>query len=168
MHHTTHMAICSAPVIIISTCVLCLFWFNKHASYFLPLFFHFSLPLDFFWIFNHSHTIHNPLTQLCPPSSTCPFSHIFSQFSLTICTISHIGDPDHTRKIELIRYLMSGYVNGKVLDTLSEHANALASSAVASLEDEANQLSHFPFLPVPNDPVLIVPRHHGWYTVVAK
>lgn len=59
---------------------------------------------------------------------------------------------------------MSGYVNGKVLDTLSEHANALASSAVASLEDEADQLSHFPFLPVPSDPVLIVPRHHGWYS----
>uniref|UniRef100_A0A3B4WA45 plus-end-directed kinesin ATPase n=2 Tax=Seriola lalandi dorsalis TaxID=1841481 RepID=A0A3B4WA45_SERLL len=71
-----------------------------------------------------------------------------------------LSKPDHTRKIELVRYLMSGYVNGKVLDTLSEHANALASSAVASLEDEAEQLSHFPFLPVPNDPVLIVPRHH--------
>uniref|UniRef100_A0A7N8YHL7 plus-end-directed kinesin ATPase n=1 Tax=Mastacembelus armatus TaxID=205130 RepID=A0A7N8YHL7_9TELE len=71
-----------------------------------------------------------------------------------------LSKPDHTRKIELIRYLMSGYVNGMVLDTLSEHANALASSAVASLEKEADQLSHFPFLPVPNDPVLIVPRHH--------
>ncbi|MEQ2178134.1 hypothetical protein GOODEAATRI_010826, partial [Goodea atripinnis] len=53
----------------------------------------------------------------------------------------------------LIRYLVSGYVNGKVLDTLSEHANALASSAVASLEDEADQLSHFPFLSSLNDPV---------------
>ncbi|XP_031142477.1 kinesin-like protein KIF1B isoform X17 [Sander lucioperca] len=71
-----------------------------------------------------------------------------------------LSKPDHTRKIELVRYLMSGYVNGKVLDTLSEHANALASSAVASLEDEADHLSHFIFLPVPNDPVLIVPRHH--------
>uniref|UniRef100_A0A8C4INV1 plus-end-directed kinesin ATPase n=1 Tax=Dicentrarchus labrax TaxID=13489 RepID=A0A8C4INV1_DICLA len=71
-----------------------------------------------------------------------------------------LSRPDHTRKIELVRYLMSGYMNGKVLDTLSEHANALASSAVASLEDEADQLSHFPFLPVPSDPVLIVPRHH--------
>nr|XP_057939179.1 kinesin-like protein KIF1B isoform X15 [Doryrhamphus excisus] len=71
-----------------------------------------------------------------------------------------LSKPDHTRKIELVRYLMSGYVNGKVLDTLSEHANALASSAVASLEDEADQLSHFPFLPVPDDPVFIVPRHH--------
>lgn len=59
---------------------------------------------------------------------------------------------------------MSGYVNVRVLDTLSEHANALASSAVASLEDEADQLSHFPFLLVPSDPVLTVPRHHGWYS----
>lgn len=59
---------------------------------------------------------------------------------------------------------MSGYVNGKVLDTLSEHANALASSAVASLEDEADQLSHFLFLPLPSDHVLTVPRHHGWYS----
>lgn len=59
---------------------------------------------------------------------------------------------------------MSGYVNGKVLDTLSEHANALASSAVASLEDEADQLSHFPFLSVLDDHVFVVPRHHGWYS----
>ncbi|XP_077399136.1 kinesin-like protein KIF1B isoform X2 [Vanacampus margaritifer] len=71
-----------------------------------------------------------------------------------------LSKPDHTRKIELLRYLMSGYVNGKVLDTLSEHANALASTAVASLEDEADQLSHFPFLSVLDDPVFIVPRHH--------
>lgn len=70
---------------------------------------------------------------------------------------------DHTRKIELVRYLMSSYVHGKVLDTLSEHANALASSAMASLEDEADQLSHFPFLSMPCDLVLTVPRHHGWY-----
>ncbi|XP_077588142.1 kinesin-like protein KIF1B isoform X11 [Stigmatopora nigra] len=71
-----------------------------------------------------------------------------------------LSKPDHTRKIELLRYLMSGYMNGKVLDTLSEHANALASSAVASLEDEAEQLSHFPFLSVLHDPVFVVPRHH--------
>lgn len=73
------------------------------------------------------------------------------------------SEVDHARKIELIRYLMSGYVHGQVLDTLSEHANALASTAVASLENGADQLSHFPFLPVPNDPVLTVPKHHGWY-----
>ncbi|XP_047435087.1 kinesin-like protein KIF1B isoform X11 [Mugil cephalus] len=71
-----------------------------------------------------------------------------------------LSKPDHTRKIELICYLMSGYVHDRVLDTLSEHANALASTAVASLEDEADQLSHFPFLPAAADPVLIVPRHH--------
>lgn len=70
---------------------------------------------------------------------------------------------DHTRKIELVRYLMSSYVHGRVLDTLSEHANALASSAMASLEDEAEQLSHFRFLPMPCDLVLTVPRHHGGY-----
>lgn len=72
--------------------------------------------------------------------------------------------PDHARKIELLRHLMSGYVNSKVLDTLSEHANALASTAVASLEDEADQPSHFPFLPMLSDVVLTVPRHHGRYT----
>ncbi|XP_008411618.1 kinesin-like protein KIF1B isoform X21 [Poecilia reticulata] len=71
-----------------------------------------------------------------------------------------LSKPDHTRKIELIRYLVSGYVNGKVLDTISEHANALASSAVASLEDEADQLSHFPFLSALHDPVFTVPKHH--------
>lgn len=58
---------------------------------------------------------------------------------------------------------MSGYVHGQVLDTLSEHANALASTAVATLEDGADQLAHFPFLPVPNSPVFKVPQHHGWY-----
>lgn len=58
---------------------------------------------------------------------------------------------------------MSGYVNGVVLDTLSEHANALASTAVAHLEEEDDQLCRFPFLPVPNDPVLVVPKHHGRY-----
>lgn len=75
---------------------------------------------------------------------------------------AHTSYTDHTRKIELICYLMSGYVNGKVLDTLSEHANALASTAVASLEDEADQLSHFPFLLESTDPVFTVPKHHGW------
>ncbi|XP_064156886.1 kinesin-like protein KIF1B isoform X4 [Anguilla rostrata] len=71
-----------------------------------------------------------------------------------------LSKPDHARKIELIRYLMSGYVHGQVLDTLSEHANALASSAVASLEDGADQPAHFPFLPVPTGPAMTVPRHH--------
>uniref|UniRef100_A0AAY4C392 plus-end-directed kinesin ATPase n=1 Tax=Denticeps clupeoides TaxID=299321 RepID=A0AAY4C392_9TELE len=71
-----------------------------------------------------------------------------------------LSKPDHAKKIELIRYLMSGYVNVQVLDTLSEHANALASTAVASLEDSGDQLTQFPFLPVPNSPVRTVPKHH--------
>ncbi|KAL4593372.1 kinesin-like protein KIF1C-like, partial [Arapaima gigas] len=55
---------------------------------------------------------------------------------------------------------MSGYVHGQVLDALSEHANALASTAMASLEDGADQLSRFPFLPVPTSPAQTVPQHH--------
>ncbi|MGH0168544.1 UNVERIFIED_CONTAM: hypothetical protein FKN15_054905 [Acipenser sinensis] len=70
-----------------------------------------------------------------------------------------LSKPDHTRKIELIRYLVSGYVSGQMLDTVSEHANALASSAVASFEDRADQLSKFPFLPVMHCLVLTVPKH---------
>lgn len=58
---------------------------------------------------------------------------------------------------------MSGYMHGQVLDTLSEHANALASTAVASLEEGADELSHFPFLPVPNSPVFRVRKHNGWF-----
>ncbi|MGH0156820.1 UNVERIFIED_CONTAM: hypothetical protein FKN15_032614 [Acipenser sinensis] len=72
-----------------------------------------------------------------------------------------LSKPDHTRKIELIRYLVSGYVSGQMLDTVSEHANALASSAVASFEDRADQLSKFPFLPVMHCLVLTVPKHDG-------
>ncbi|XP_029911302.1 kinesin-like protein KIF1B isoform X9 [Myripristis murdjan] len=71
-----------------------------------------------------------------------------------------LSKPDHVRKIELLRYLMSGYMNGQVLDTLSVHANALASTAVASLEDKADQLSHFPIIPAPFYFVLTVPKHH--------
>ncbi|XP_058858564.1 kinesin-like protein KIF1B isoform X8 [Acipenser ruthenus] len=70
-----------------------------------------------------------------------------------------LSKPDHARKIELIRYLVSGYVSGQVLDTVSEHANALASTAVASFEDRADQLSKFPFLPVMHCLVLTVPKH---------
>ncbi|XP_071654708.1 kinesin-like protein KIF1B isoform X11 [Patagioenas fasciata] len=61
-----------------------------------------------------------------------------------------LSKPDHERKIELIRYLMSGYVNVHVLNALSEHANVLASSAVAAFQDGADQLPPFLFLPVPN------------------
>ncbi|XP_038015737.1 kinesin-like protein KIF1B isoform X7 [Motacilla alba alba] len=61
-----------------------------------------------------------------------------------------LSKPDHERKIELIRYLMSGYVNVHVLNTLSEHATVLASSAVAAFQDGADQLPPFLFLPVPS------------------
>ncbi|XP_042650133.1 kinesin-like protein KIF1B isoform X7 [Tyto alba] len=61
-----------------------------------------------------------------------------------------LSKPDHERKIELIRYLMSGYVNVHVLNTLSEHANVLASSAVAAFQDGADQLPPFLFLPIPS------------------
>ncbi|XP_074704581.1 kinesin-like protein KIF1B isoform X3 [Strix aluco] len=61
-----------------------------------------------------------------------------------------LSKPDHERKIELIRYLMSGYVNVHVLNALSEHANVLASSAVAAFQDGADQLPPFLFLPVPS------------------
>ncbi|XP_058849165.1 kinesin-like protein KIF1B isoform X12 [Acipenser ruthenus] len=70
-----------------------------------------------------------------------------------------LSKPDHARKIELIKYLVSGYVSGQVLDTVSENANALASTAVASFEDRADQLSKFPFLPVMHCLVLTVPKH---------
>ncbi|XP_068014466.1 kinesin-like protein KIF1B isoform X1 [Melanerpes formicivorus] len=61
-----------------------------------------------------------------------------------------LSKPDHERKILLIRYLMSGYVNVHVLNTLSEHANVLASSAVAAFQDGTDQLPPFLFLPVPS------------------
>lgn len=129
--------------------------------------FHFSFISRFLWIFIFvSYLIILPPSIILLPNSVLTHPHLLLRTShpilLTVRTISHAETPDHTRKIELVRYLMSGYVNVKVLDTLSEHANALASSAVASLEDEADQLSHFPFLTVPSDPVFIVPRHHGW------
>lgn len=134
--------------------------FYQHASSLLS----FLASTGFFFfclLFDHFPTMCNPLFQLCSSSFHNPISTAPSILSLG-CDIMHCKD--HTRKIELVRYLMSSYVNGKVLDTLSEHANALASSAVASLEDEAEQLSHFPFLSLPSDPVLTVPKHHGWYS----
>lgn len=130
------------------------------STFFFPC--HFSPPLDFLSLIqSFPYNLYNPLTQLYPP----PFFFSSSNLSHHSYNIAH---PDHTRKIELIRYLVSGYVNGKVLDSLSEQANSLASSALASLEDEADQLSHFPFLPAASDPVLTVPKHHGWYSVVAN
>lgn len=146
----------SAPFKIISPYFF--HWFYLHA----PSFISFLTSSGYFCLlFDHLPTIYNPLIQLCPPSYKSPF-HFHSFLPLLQCHA--LEKTDHTRKIELVRYLMSSYVNGKVLDRLSEHANALASSAVASLEDEADQLSHFPFLPLPSDLVLTVPRHHGWYS----
>nr|XP_026253712.1 kinesin-like protein KIF1B isoform X4 [Urocitellus parryii] len=61
-----------------------------------------------------------------------------------------LSRPDHERKIELIRFLVSGYVNVHVLDMFSEHANVLASSAVATFQNEADPVPPFLFLPVPS------------------
>ncbi|KAJ7412384.1 Kinesin-like protein KIF1B [Willisornis vidua] len=60
-----------------------------------------------------------------------------------------LSKPDHERKIELLRYLMSGYVSVPVLDALSAHATLLASSARAAFQDGAEQLPPFLLLPVP-------------------
>lgn len=101
-----------------------------------------------------------PYNSVLSISFTCNSIFVFFHF-----TPPGSARSDHARKIELIRYLMSGYVHGQVLDTLSEHANALASTAVASLEEGADELCHFPFLPIPNCPVFRVPRHDGWFRV---
>ncbi|KAM7235105.1 hypothetical protein CapIbe_013925 [Capra ibex] len=61
-----------------------------------------------------------------------------------------LSKPDHERKIELIRFLISDYVNVHVLDTFSEHANVLASSAIATFQDGADPSPPFLFLPVPS------------------
>ncbi|XP_053754977.1 kinesin-like protein KIF1B isoform X21 [Panthera pardus] len=60
-----------------------------------------------------------------------------------------LSKPDHERKIELIRFLVADYVNVHVLDAVSEHANALASSAVATFRDGADTSPPFLSLPVP-------------------
>lgn len=104
-----------------------------------------------------------PLHSLSFPFLTYNSIFVFFISIHILTTLTWVVRPDHARKIELIRYLMSGYVHGQVLDTLSEHANALASTAVASLEEGVDELSHFPFLPIPNSPVLRVPKHDGWY-----
>ncbi|XP_039223542.1 kinesin-like protein KIF1B isoform X5 [Crotalus tigris] len=59
-----------------------------------------------------------------------------------------LSKPDHERKIELVKYLMSGYVSVPVLDAMSQHANVLATSAVATFRDDADQ-SPPPFLSLP-------------------
>uniref|UniRef100_A0A0G2KA12 plus-end-directed kinesin ATPase n=1 Tax=Rattus norvegicus TaxID=10116 RepID=A0A0G2KA12_RAT len=71
-----------------------------------------------------------------------------------------LSRPDHERKIELMQFLMAGYVNVHVLDAFSEHANVLASSAVATFQNEADSLPPFLFPPVPSFQQERVPRHH--------
>lgn len=92
---------------------------------------------------------------LLPLSLTCIF---LPSFFLCVCSIP---SADHERKIELIRYLMSGYVNVHVLNALSEHANVLASSAVAAFQDGADQLPPFLFLPVPTCQSERAPKRDG-------
>lgn len=96
-----------------------------------------------------------------PISSHTPsaYSHLHvSTIAVFVCSIPFA---DHERKIELIRYLMSGYVNVHVLNTLSEHANVLASSAVAAFQDGADQLPPFLFLPVPSCQSERAPKRDG-------
>eukprot|EP00070_Physeter_catodon_P036759 XP_028343653.1 kinesin-like protein KIF1B isoform X6 [Physeter catodon] len=69
-----------------------------------------------------------------------------------------LSKPDHERKIELIRFLISDYVNVHVLDTFSEHATVLASSAIATFQDGADPLPPFLFLPVPSCQTERVPK----------
>uniref|UniRef100_A0A8D0WMY2 plus-end-directed kinesin ATPase n=1 Tax=Sus scrofa TaxID=9823 RepID=A0A8D0WMY2_PIG len=69
-----------------------------------------------------------------------------------------LSKPDHERKIELIRFLVSDYVNVRVLDTFSEHATVLASSAIATFQDGADPSPPFLFLPVPSCQMERVPK----------
>ncbi|XP_075459640.1 kinesin-like protein KIF1B isoform X4 [Ascaphus truei] len=57
-----------------------------------------------------------------------------------------LSKPAGERRIKLVRYVMSGYVSVTMLDELSEHAHVLSTS----LQDRADQLPSFLFLPVPN------------------
>lgn len=99
-----------------------------------------------------------PFHLLFPTSPA--FSHLHISTILFFCVCS-IPFADHERKIELIRYLMSGYVNVHVLNALSEHANVLASSAVAAFQDGADQLPPFLFLPVPSCQSERAPKRDG-------
>ncbi|XP_038677293.1 kinesin-like protein KIF1B isoform X15 [Scyliorhinus canicula] len=71
-----------------------------------------------------------------------------------------LSKPDHERKIELVRYLMSDYVNVQLLDTLSDNANTFVSSAAGSFINSADQLPAFLLHPLPNCHVLKIPKHH--------
>ncbi|XP_066231126.1 kinesin-like protein KIF1B isoform X21 [Saccopteryx leptura] len=61
-----------------------------------------------------------------------------------------LSKPENERKIELVRFLVSGYVNVRVLDTVSEHASVLASSAAATFQDGAEPVLPSLSLPVPS------------------
>lgn len=98
-----------------------------------------------------------PVSPFISSSSFFLTCHLYHPFFF-VCFIRFA---DHERKIELIRYLMSGYVNVHVLNTLSEHANVLASSAVAAFQDGADQLPPFLFLPVPNCQSERAPKRDG-------
>lgn len=56
---------------------------------------------------------------------------------------------------------MAGYVNVHVLDTFSEHASVLASSAVATFQNEAGSLPPFLFPPAPSFQNERVPKQYG-------
>ena len=76
--------------------------------------------------------------------------------------MSHPCRPsDHERKIELIRFLMAGYVHVHVLDAFSEHASLLASSAVATFQNEADSLPPLLFPPALSFQSERVPKQHG-------
>ena len=102
------------------------------------------------------------------------FLCLFSSFSL----IAHIPTPpcvhsppsvllisilplDHERKIELSRYLVSGFVNVRVLDTFSERASVLASSTAATFRDGTDPVPPLLFLPVPSCQSERVPKPDG-------
>lgn len=90
-----------------------------------------------------------------------PHSHpALCSFSTSVLLASVLPS-DHERKIELIRFLISDYVNVHVLDTFSEHASVLASSAIATFQDEADPMPPFLFLPVPSRQTERVPKRDG-------
>lgn len=82
---------------------------------------------------------------------------------LVLCSVllPSILPSDHERKIELVRFLIADYVNVHVLDAFSEHANALASSAVATFQAGADPGPSFLSLPVPGCQSERAPKRHG-------
>lgn len=92
-----------------------------------------------------------------PPHRPAPAPHLFS---ISVLPLS-ILPSDRERKIELIRFLVADYVNVHVLDAVSEHANALASSAVATFQDGADTSPPFLSLPVPSCQSERAPKRDG-------